>query len=79
MASKWIELFLLISPTKCAIILTEEIYFKYGLSSKLICASRFQFVSATLQQIYCTLNIHQVVRTVYYSQVYLAEGTNKDL
>ena len=80
-ATKWVELFPLISATAtdCATTLIEEVFFRYGIPRKLISDNGSQFVSAVLQQVCYTLDIHQVLIPVYHPQANPVERKNRDL
>ena len=65
------------TASKCITILIEEVFFRYNIPGKLINDNGPQFVSAMLEQVYCTLNIDQVLTPVYHPQANLVEEEQK--
>lgn len=80
-ATGWVELF----PIKnaqadiCAHILIYEIFFRYGISRRLISDNGTQFVSAVFQKLTYCLNIKQSFIPVYHPQSNPAERKNRDI
>lgn len=80
-ATGWVELF----PTKnsqadtCAHILMYEIFFRYGISRRLISDNGTQFVSAVFQKLTFCLNIKHSFIPVYHPQSNPAERKIGDL
>lgn len=80
-ASKWVELFPLISATaeECAKTLINEIFLRYGCPRRIISDNGVQFVSQVMQQACYYLGIKQNLTPLFHPQANMVERKNRDL
>ena len=81
MASRWVELFPLVQATaeKCATILINEIFLRYGFPRRIISDNGTQFVSAIMQKVMFCLKIKQALIPAYHPETNPVERKNRDL
>ena len=80
-ATRWVELFAMQEATaeKCAKILIEEIFLRFGVPRQLKTDNGVQFISAIMQQVSYCLGIQQFLTPVYHPQANPVERKNRDL
>lgn len=80
-STRWVELFPLTEATaeRCATILLEEIFLRYGMPRSLITDNGTQFISAIMQQLTHILGIQQVFTPLYHPEANPVERKNRDL
>lgn len=80
-ASRWVELFAIPEATaeKCATILINEIFLRYGLPRKIISDNGVQFISAIMQKLTFCLEIEQIYTPVYHPEPNIVERKNRDM
>lgn len=80
-ASRWVELFKLKEATaeKCADILLNEVFLRFGTPRRIISDNGSQFVSAIMQQLTFSMQIEHILLPVYHPQANPVERRNRDL
>ena len=80
-ATKWVELFALVTATAeaCAWTIVNELGLRYGLPRRIISDNGTQFISAVMQKITYCLGITQSFTPVYHPEANPVERRNRDL
>lgn len=80
-ASRWTEIFKLKDATAeaCAVLLIEEVFFRYGIPRRIKSDNGVQFVSAIMQKVTFCLGIKQQFTPVYHPEANPVERKNRDL
>lgn len=80
-STKWVELFALETATseRCAKLLIDEVFLRYGLPRKLISDNGVQFISEVMQLVCLILNVKQSLIPVYHPEANMVERKNRDL
>ncbi|KAL0821581.1 hypothetical protein ABMA28_005033 [Loxostege sticticalis] len=80
-ATRWVELYALQDATaeKCAKLMIEEYFLRYGFPRRIISDNGVQFISAVMQQCMYVLGIKQNLIPVYHPEANPAERKNRDM
>lgn len=81
LASRWVELFALTEATagKCAKILIDEVFLRFGVPRRILSDNGTQFVTAVMQKLTFCLQIKHIFTPVYHPEANPVERKNRDM